>query len=600
MPALHFAPTSIMATLHAVNGSANSSVSLSVFQDQSSASLIRPTQSLSYEIANHAKAYLEANQYATGYAFLSTLLTTGVVASTEAQRYPALLAPAPQLAFAVSLIAYPPITTKAQSSNKVAGADAALRYLQNVQNTISPLDAIRRKAFVFPDERTRRRTMAQRQSASLSPGTPGRLDLLGGIAANGQSIWYRATDFWHIVGWAFNCSASHKKRWERWKLWLEVMLDYLEAEFEARVHLCNEAGTKSEEILMESLLWHYISSEPPESRTTRLRIIRAVLAMDTSHSGSSYPEIWEDETLEPTAPDKDTFLHEIDIENGQLGDFGRDDEDVVMQNAPSTTRSGTKSRPRGRRSVPTETQGNDEDIIEIGSVGEAVDRLGGIEALQLRRRLLTLLSRVAQMLPRQFTSLEDLVEVLAEELVRLPTMFLSPIVSMVALPEPLQIALNADLLRPLVKGELPDYISIRPTQSHMEDYFLPRRATAESYATNAKISLIVEQMFMYMMNAQALEATDRLRKAVENGCEARGSLYGTGRKKRGNATEESHAKFVLQSSTERLLGLLEVLEISKGKPPQPRQDTGRSMSLSFNSDLSSPPESDIEEEEDEE
>jgi hypothetical protein len=369
------------------------------------------------------------------------------------------------------------------------------------------------------------------------------------------------------------------------------MLDYLEAELDARMELCNEDEASQVDVLKQSLLWHYISSEPPESRSTRKRIVKAVLAMDTSESRSSYPEIWEEETLEPTIPEQDTFQNDIDIEKGHLGDFGRADEDVVMQNAPSSTRTSTSRRRRGQGSALTEIYGIDEDLYDIGSVGEAVERLGGVEALQLRCRLLTLLGRVAQILPTQFG---DFFDIVTEEFLHLPTMFFSPVVSMGTLSRPLQMALNANLLLFLVHGGLPD---LQPTQSHLEDYLLPSRASTETYARNAKLSLIIEQMFMYMMSTQALEATDSLRKAVERGCEERGKVYGTGRIKKGDAAEEGHGRLMLQSSTDRLLGLLEILEISKGKPPQPRRDASHSLSLSFTSELSSLPESDMEEDE---
>jgi hypothetical protein len=100
---------------------------------------------------------------------------------------------------------------------------------------------------------------------------------------------------------------------------------------------------------------------------------------------------------------------------------------------------------------------------------------------------------------------------------------------------------------------------------------------------NAKISLIIEQMLLYMTNRETLKATDALRTTMEVGIQARQNVYGTGKGKKGNAQEEVQAKELLDACSGRMLGMLEILEIKKGKPPQPfdlKNETGRAF-LSF-------------------
>lgn len=139
-----------------------------------------------------------------------------------------------------------------------------------------------------------------------------------------------------------------------------------------------------------------------------------------------------------------------------------------------------------------------------------------------------------------------------------------------------------------------------PTQEHFEKKLLSLKGTTQSYAANAKISLILEQLFMYMMKQDALEPTKALRKAMETGIEARKGVHGTGKGKKGNAQEEEQAKESVYASSERLLGLLEVLEMAAGMPPQMAQGKGRagiaSAFLSFGSasSLSPAPESETE------
>lgn len=170
------------------------------------------------------------------------------------------------------------------------------------------------------------------------------------------------------------------------------------------------------------------------------------------------------------------------------------------------------------------------------------------------------------------------------------------LISTSRLPSITQMALNANLLLPFTARQLPNYTKILPSQSHMETYWLPLRATNQSFVASAKISIIIEQMFMYMMEEDLLNATDSLRAAAEAGIEARQRVYGTGRGKKGNAQEEERGRELMHVSSERLLGLLEILEIASGREPQRRISKKESLFLlsSFSSSLSSPPRSDDE------
>ncbi len=141
----------------------------------------------------------------------------------------------------------------------------------------------------------------------------------------------------------------------------------------------------------------------------------------------------------------------------------------------------------------------------------------------------------------------------------------------------------ANLLLPLSSGSLPDYFRYDPTQEHFESILLPLQSTKQSFADNAKVSLVLEQLFMLMMNENVLKPTYALRKAMETGIEARHGVYGSGRGKKGNAGEERQAKDLMQASSGRLLGMLEVLEIVAGKLPQRKADRKHSALLSFGS-----------------
>ncbi|KAF1845004.1 uncharacterized protein K460DRAFT_284565 [Cucurbitaria berberidis CBS 394.84] len=548
----------------------------------------RPTKQASYELANHAKAYLEGSQFASGYDFLYSLLAAGTSISTPAQPYIGFLAPPAYIALASSLIAYPHVTTKSRSNDATKGSDAALRYLQCVHCTIDgPAYPTIRKAFTFPEERSRRRVPGNRAAAaSLSPEAGGDVERIAGAAANAQSLWYRAEDFWHIVGWAFNCSIAHKKRWSRWKLWLNISVDFLEADWDVCVKQSKGNEKGGESILQESLLWRYIVGEAESTnRGMRRRIVKAILALATTESRKEYPEVWETETAEPKRKrESNQPLGEVDFETGAVGDYDSDEEmeDAVEQ--MDDVKSGSSPR------VPSDD--------DIQTVHDAVERLGGQGAIELRQRLIALLAQVAQALPAQFTTLSDFFDNILEDFIHLPTIVFKVLLSTLEMPALFQVAFNANLLLPLVSRTLPDYFRYEPRQEDFEATLLPLKGTTQSYAANAKISLILEQMVMYMMACDALTPTEPLRQAMETGIEARQGVFGTGRGKRGNLREEKQAQGLMEASSERLLGLLEVLEISAGKPPQlPKEEskTGANpamLSFGSGSSLSPAPDSD--------
>ncbi|KAI8935587.1 hypothetical protein NX059_008153 [Plenodomus lindquistii] len=553
----------------------------------------RPTKQASYELANHAKAYIEGGKVASGFEFLTSLLAAGTSISTPAQPYLGLLAPPAYIAFGLSLIADPSFTTQAPSSDAQQASDAALRYLQCIHSIVdAPAYPTIRKAFIFTDERTRRRAPGYRSEAnSLSPGGPGGdIERLAGPAANEKSLWRHAEDFWHIVGWAFNCSIAHKKRWDRWKLWLGITLDFLEADW----HVCVKEGKDALDpaaVLQKSLLWHYVVGEAESTtRSMRRRIVKAILATASSDSRRDYPEVWPRETYElKRKAQKEGPISQVNFETGDIGDYGSDDEMQDILEQPEDDHDVPKSKP---------STGGD----SIRNVLDACQRLGGQEAIDLRQRLIALLARLAQELPLQFTKLSDFFDNILEEVVHLPTITFHVLISTTTLPSRSKIAFLANLLVPLVSGFVPDYFQFDPAPEHLETILLPLKTDGQSFAVNAKITLVLEQMFLYTMQQNTLTPTQKLRQTMEDGIKARQSVYGAGKGKKGNAEEESQATELMATSSNRLLGLLEILEMSAKNPAhtltvQGRKDAAPAKaSFTSGSSLSPAPDSATEEE----
>jgi hypothetical protein len=319
---------------------------------------------------------------ASGYDFLYSLLAAGTSISTPAQPYIGFIAPPAYIAFASSLVAYPKITTKTHSKATKRSSDAALRYLRSLHTTIDgPAYPIIRKAFSFTEERSRRRAPTYRSAAaSVSPEPGGDIERIAGDASNSESIWTLAEDFWQLVGWAFNCSVSHKKRWDRWKPWLRIMLDFLETDWEFCVKSSSTDESTEAAVLQESLLWQYIIGDSASvNRGMRRRIVKAILATASAESLKDYPEIWDQETEEPKHKrKKNEELEQVDFETGKMGDYGSDEE---MYDAPDD--ASDDNYPEGSSSLDG----------SLRNLHDAVEQLGGADSIDLRQRFIALVSQ---------------------------------------------------------------------------------------------------------------------------------------------------------------------------------------------------------------
>ncbi|KAF2744128.1 hypothetical protein M011DRAFT_480203 [Sporormia fimetaria CBS 119925] len=540
---------------------------------------IRP---LTYELANHVKAYLEAGQYVTGFEFLHTLLTTNTSISVPAPRYHAFLAPVPHLALAATLIAYPNITTKAKSVDQRKGADAALRYLHHVQCAVHPLHGALKRSFTFPEvtERTRRARPANEEeewSRSVEDD-----EKLSGLPANAGSIWLRASDFWHAVGWAFNCSVAHRKRWERWKLWLDIMLKFIEADWKAHGKRCEVKelrGVEAEEEMMKSLLWHHICSGTPTSRQSRRRIARAILATATPESMKEFPEVWARETEDFRPKKKETkFKADADIDSDHFGDFLN--AAVDGSNSPPPRRSASNTTPgsvrqsrsksvkssKSSKSTRSEDNDDDDDKPPAPQPLDDVESLGGMDAIHLRQRLLALLVKVVEKLgDKHITTLVDWCDEVGESYVQLSPAQFSVMLSTSLLPVRTQLSFNANLLMHRTKLNL-HYCNIEPQGFDLVERILPLRANGHDSKVNAQVALVIEHIFMYFMNANLLLGVkyNQLQKAIDAGIEARtrprerSASSSESRSSKERMAEELQAKLLLEASSERLLLLLKI------------------------------------------
>lgn len=184
------------------------------------------------------------------------------------------------------------------------------------------------------------------------------------------------------------------------------------------------------------------------------------------------------------------------------------------------------------------------------------------------------LSRVARELPKHFTSVEFLFDTLTLQLRYLPVFVLKLLITTSRLSPTDQVALNVAIFTALTAEKYINYTYRMPTQNECEEFLLPYRARTQSFAENAKVSLLLEQVFMSMMEPLRLQPTMALHAAVEAGINQRINVKG----KKDNI-EEDVGEAVLKMSSERLRSLAQMLNTMTGEMPIRESPQKKSTSI---------------------
>ena len=358
------------------------------------------------------------------------------------------------------------------------------------------------------------------------------------------ALWSRAEDFWCVVGWAFNCSILHKKRWERWSLWLEYIIEVLEKDWEIRGHIvgtADEVKDDDHDWREESMVMRYLTSEGATTNREK-KILRAVFADASPRTLVEFPEIWRNETKEPKKDDaikkRET---KIDIEQDNYGDYMERDEDEDLEDG---------------RNLPLNP--SSPASASASSTANIAEPLGGTDAIILRLRLLSLLSAVSAMLPHMFTPLINLYDIYLEHIRPLPLSTFFVIMS----PSSLNIfapaaasSLTQFILRSIIASSAPLPPKDDLEQITLEQSYLPYAANTGSVADNAKVSICVETLLRLLDKHVGLVWSEELQRAVEAGIEGRESKAKKGTKKKEDVEGN---RMWLRASAERIRGVVEM------------------------------------------
>ncbi|KAF4628730.1 hypothetical protein G7Y89_g9424 [Cudoniella acicularis] len=525
----------------------------------------RPAKPVTEEIRQHCHIYLDEQLYTHALTLLSDLITAGA-SHPDCQNIP-VIAPIPyHIELVCCLLIHPRYTTQAPPSERLELPARSITLLRNILAILGPINANLDQAFSLEPEVTSRnlrrgRNTTEHDDESSGNDSDDKSERMRGVIANKGRIRRCAKDFWHMVGWALNCSVKYPKRWQYWKVWLDYMLDVLDADYKERKRQDEEIDSvkshcpdsEAEFILLrECLLLKYLSDVRGRSSAVK-RVVRSIFADGGPENLKEFPEVFENETKE------------VKFQNGQkrkregtaiqkFGDYEEDDANLEFETARNTDRS-------------SETIPDDEEENTLFQD----PYLGGPDSIALRQRLLALLSRLSDDLPEEFVDVRDAYDIFFTSVRSLPvpafSLFISPSISS-QLPEMVLVSLSQLLLLRLLPNNAPRPHTIRGrdndeiTQELLEQCFLPFSANTSSVEDNAKVSILVESLFRLYVRSCLCDHTLDLDHAIEKGILARQNKV-KGDKRRKETTKkkgEDSDMMWLNASGERLRLLLEWIE----------------------------------------
>ncbi|KAI4284597.1 MAG: hypothetical protein L6R38_001298 [Xanthoria sp. 2 TBL-2021] len=507
----------------------------------------RTAKLLPYELREHCIIYFEESLYVPALHLLISLLISGTASTTPT---PAFLPPPQQLALAATLAVHPSLTTRAQSEDRLQASNLALKYLRLVLDLVGPVNGNLWEAFAFSTVETSSRRGAKRRTTGDDPSpTKDDLDSINGELANAGSVWARAQDFWHVVGWAFSCSLLHPRRWERWQLWLQYMIDVLDSDWTLRAQMRIDDPANEQDPRERSMIVQYLNGGDTPARQER-RILRAVFADGTSKSTGEFPEVWRNETKE-RKKDGDTKKPEakLDIEADTWGLYMND----------SSSSSDLEDTPPPASPPPAVLGTN-----PLTPFPDVSAPFGGPLSIVLRLRLLSLLSTVSVLLPHTFTPLLTLYDLYLEHIrpLSVPSFFtlISPS-SMQYFHQSAASSITQIILRSLIASSAPPPLTDDLTQKDLERCYLPYPANTGSISDNAKVSLCVETLLRLLQGHCGLYWNDgHLQEAVEQGIEAREQKAKKAGKGRGKGKGDGEGERMwLRASAGRMRGLVDLV-----------------------------------------
>lgn len=274
------------------------------------------------------------------------------------------------------------------------------------------------------------------------------------------------------------------------------------------------------------------------------KVIRAILANGTNGALGSWSPVYKEE-LSTRRPKKrnmgsldNTFIGDSDSDSTPTSTHGvksPDSEDVDMEDPESEDEEGP-------------------------GLSTAAGEWGGMDALVLRQRWLSLLSAVAY--HDCYISIDDLYHEYNEAILRFSiSSFALFTTTLLPANVAYRSSLNQLILMTILSSRSPAQgkdESDELTEGKMIERYLPYPANTSSVVDNAKVAVLLESMMRLLVTEAGMRWSPELEEAVEVGIEAR-KRKAAGR--RGGGDRERETRGVWESAENRLRGMVGLLKV---------------------------------------
>ncbi|KAI0006894.1 hypothetical protein F4779DRAFT_594527 [Xylariaceae sp. FL0662B] len=525
---------------------------------------------LTPELKQHCQIYLEENLYLIALNLFNSLLSSRQHGPTNSTYCP----PPSQLSLLNNAVIHPKFTTRPREEGWAEVSVESLVYLRSLLSRVGPINGRFKEAFRF--------TNGSRGVTPDLHSDDEYLDHDGDDDTHAQlrrrhhedGVFRRGQDFFHVAGWAFNCSVLYPNRWLHWKQWLEFMLDLLESDLIERHDMDIQNDNSDFPMLRESILASYIGQRSGRTAGGTKWIMNAIFADGSKNASSIFQEIWVKEHRGGSKSVRNKRKREaVNIEKGNYGGWLDDDSVYSSQASEPPT-------PQKRRTNSGKMASEDFQALEPTFV----------ESIPLRQRLFSLLSYLCHYLPRPPLDLSDLYQryELMTKSLALPIFaaFTNNHTSALRLESQISILQGVlSLLMPSsavspakVDREKHDADGI--SAAILERCFLPYAANTIAVEDNAKVSVLLEHLMQIVWREECEQFSDGLPAAVEKGVQARAAKVKKktsvrGRVSAGDDDAETEARDVLEMSGQRLLAMTELIRADAEDTGEENEEEGQ-------------------------
>ncbi|KAK6339278.1 hypothetical protein TWF718_008699 [Orbilia javanica] len=411
--------------------------------------------------------------------------------------------------------------------------------------------------------------------------------------ANEENIFNRCDDIWSVVGWALVCSCVHKRRWDVWRDFLELLIEVLTDDFQERIDAAESPLVVD---LQGSLITATGFLPDLGGGAGYKRIVRAIFANGSEKSRNEWIPVFPKETKKPPKKEPNKWASnpnlytadtkKVEAGKGGKGGKGNNKESLLKNMGANMVEEYNKFRSdvndtsesyKEFQNKLAEHDYTDDDSEEetkarstkkdkeekqskLDTNEEAIDKWGGVQAIIIRLKFMALLTYAfaydTPTLSCFYTEFTDTLRLL-------PVPQLLPFISTSFYPCPENPSFRGSLLTTILqqsmtfqpKGGWSENTDTVTDATLIENYF-PHHARGNDIESQVRFGSVLESLarLFHVANKEGggLRWSVEMEEAVEEGIKSR----------RGKATAAFKKK---KKPTEADKGLMKMLGMVEGR-----------------------------------